>query len=206
MRNYIVKEMNSIHKKKIAWDFDGTIVNSADKVIYLANKEYGTKVKFGTYYKWNFTDLFPQMTDPLKYFRSPEFFKNLHYIDKDMKTVLYTLYRLGFEQKIISIGCTENINRKKEWLSENLPFLNLKESHFLIQDKMGKGSVDLSDSILIDDHIDNITSSNAWHKICFGKVTDYNKDAEDLGYFRTSNSLILLRHILGLIKENQIDE
>ena len=64
----------------------------------------------------------------------------------------------------------------------------------------------MSDGILIDDVVENLNSSNAWHKICFGKVTDYNKHAEELGYFRASNSLILFMHILGLMKENQIDD
>lgn len=195
-----------MHNKIIYWDFDNTITASADKIIYLANKEYKTKVKFGTWSAWNFTDIFPQMTDPLKFFRNPNFFKGLHFIDKDMLGVLKVLHKLGFDMRIVTIGCEENIDLKVNWIQKNLPFFNLKDSHFLIQDGLGKSSVDLSDGILIDDHIQNLDSSNAWHKICFGKVTDYNKHAEELGYFRTSNSLILFIHLLGLVKEGYINE
>lgn len=194
-----------MHDKIIYWDFDGTLVNSADKVIYLANKEFKTKVKFGTWSAWDFSDIFPQMTDPLKYFRNPEFFNNLHFIDRDMLSVLKVLHKMGFKQSIVTIGCKENIELKIQWIQENLPFFNLKDSHFLIQDGMGKGSIDLSGGILVDDVVENLQSSNAWCKICFGKVTEYNQQAEELGYFRTKTSLDLFLHILGLIKENKIN-
>lgn len=194
-----------IHKRKIIFDFDNTITASSDKLIYLANKEYKTNVKFGSWSSYDFTDIFPQMTNPTKYFEMPQFFKNLHFIDKDMKPMLKALKVLGFEIIIATLGSEKNIELKKKWIAENLPFISVDDSHFIVQAHNDKSCVDMSDSIFIDDVIENLNSSNAWHKICFGKVTGYNKHAEDLGYFRASNSLILFMHILGLMAEGEIE-
>ncbi len=195
-----------MHKKILYFDFDETITASADKLIYLANKEFKTKVKFGSHYKYDFTDIFPQMTEPIKYFSQPEFFQGLRFIDRDMLGVLKVLHRLNFDLRTVTIGCKKNIELKIQWIQENLPFFNLKDSHFIIKDGLGKGEVDLSDGVLIDDALENLITSNAWHKICFGKVTEYNEQAENLGYFRASNSLILFLHICGLVAEGEIED
>lgn len=42
--------------------------------------------------------------------------------------------------------------------------------------KMDKSSVNMCNSIFIDDHEDNLLSSNAKTKICFGKEYDWNKN------------------------------
>ena len=40
---------------------------------------------------------------------------------------------------------------------------------------MGKGVIDMQNSIQIDDHVDNLDSTNAEYKIVFGDVYDWNR-------------------------------
>lgn len=75
---------------------------------------------------------------------------------------------------ICSIGTYNNLSHKSDWINKNLPFVDA----ILIKNKgveMNKSVVDMNGAIFVDDHMDNLASSNASTKICFGKKYPWNE-------------------------------
>jgi 5'(3')-deoxyribonucleotidase len=119
--------------------------------------------------------------DVRKIFASYDFFKFVQL----MPNAYEVLYRLKdiTNPIICSIGTYGNISRKSKWLEKNLPFI---QNCILInngENIMDKSRIVMSNAIFVDDIIENLNSSNATYKICFGKIYSWNKDLPN-GYYR----------------------
>ena len=81
----------------------------------------------------------------------------------------------NYDITIVSSGYSPNLRAKEIWIRKNLPYcdfigVNLKEYK-------DKSHVDMSsDVIFIDDSANNLITSNAKLKICFGDKYPWNKD------------------------------
>ena len=164
----IVMEMFSLYV-----DFDNTIVNSRKKGTELLNEKYNENKDHLLLRKYNFKDLFPYSTsDDINYvFDNPNFFKNLCYED-GCKEVLDFASNL-LDIKIVTTGTDINLDLKKKWIKENLPYV----SKFYGVKTPDKSSVNMTGSIHIDDNIESLRSSNASVKILLtnGISTDWNQ-------------------------------
>jgi 5'(3')-deoxyribonucleotidase len=167
-------------KTKIFLDFDGTLVDSIKAYCSTYNTIYKqfTGFKEAVWYNVNRYDLkdeCPIVKNPREIFQYKIFFKFLEFMNGNTFDILRELDK-HFDIHICSIGTPENLSLKCKWLQENLFFV---EKYILISNgtnKMDKSIVDMSDSIIIDDHVDNLISSNAAIKICFGEEYDWNKN------------------------------
>lgn len=167
---------------KLFLDFDCTIVDSVKTYCNVYNMLYKQQDDFkeADHNKVNRYDLKDQchLVDHQEtIFSNREFFSHLEF----MPYAREVIERLGskYELVICSIGTLDNISYKAQWIKSNLSFI---KNVILISSavgskgmKMDKSIANMKDSIFIDDHVENLLSSNAELKICFGKEYEWNK-------------------------------
>lgn len=170
-------------RKRLYIDFDDTIVNSTKAFCSVYNSIFNNQAGFkpADYKKvsrWDYSDQCSLLdsSDIESFFCREEFFAQLEFIEKAKETI----EELANHYKIIvcSIGSLENIGRKAFWLKENLPFI---DGTILIdngESRADKSIIDMSEGIFIDDHQENLISSNASIKICFGSILEWNNKWE----------------------------
>lgn len=167
---------------KIFIDFDCTIVDSVKTYCNVYNSSYKEHEGFkkADHSRVNRYDLMDQcqLVDHQEtIFSHEEFFKHLEFMPHAEEVI----NKLGskYELVICSIGTLDNISLKAKWIKNNLSFI---KNVILISSavatngiKMDKSSVNMNNSIFIDDHVENLLSSNAEFKICFGKEYEWNR-------------------------------
>lgn len=165
-------------KLKIYCDFDNTIVNTVKCIVDLYNDDFKYYPNFKNVIwmdidSWDFTECELASKDYINMlFTQPRFFRKLGFMDWSFN-VLMKLKDMH-DISIISLGTTPNLKQKEKWIDDmfyGLKFVGIN-SH-VYQDK---SCVNMSDGILIDDVADNLISSNAKYKICFGDEYSWNKD------------------------------
>ncbi|MCM0650017.1 HAD hydrolase-like protein [Clostridium swellfunianum] len=168
--------------KKIFLDFDCTIADTVQAYCKVYNSYYkeheGFKeADYNSVNRYDFKDQCPLIDHTETIFAKEELLKNTDLMP-NAKEVLERLAS-SHELVICSLGNLDNISNKAKWIKNNLPFI---KNVILISSavgangmKMDKSSVDMKNSIFIDDHIDSLLSSNAEVKICFGKEYSWNK-------------------------------
>lgn len=166
-------------KQKLFLDFDDCIVHSSKAICECYNQLFSNHPDFkpANWWEntvWNYEKICPLMERPSDLFSDEIFFKNLDLMNDNTKDIIEKLCK-KYEVIIASIGTPENIALKSLWLKTNLPCI--KEYIFLCNDhcKMDKSTIDMSNSIFIDDVVSNLDSSNAEFKIVFGDEFDWNK-------------------------------
>ncbi|HHT98242.1 MAG TPA: hypothetical protein GXZ90_10170 [Clostridiales bacterium] len=161
--------------KKIFLDFDGTIVNSVKKIVQLYNERFQKQAEWTKVNKWNFTDQCPEIESSIKsFFASDEFYEDLELYDFNTLRV-FNLLKNKYEVIICTIGCVDNVAKKSQWIKKNLKHENII---LLAKDNniMDKSIIDMSGGIIIDDHENNLFTSNADIKINFGLKREWNQN------------------------------
>lgn len=166
-----------MNKRKLYLDFDNTIVNATKKIVELYDKDFW---KYKNYTPTHWTNINTYSFDELAlinkdivldYFDDHRFFINLEYME-NAKEILDEL-KDEYEINICSIGRRMNIYNKKYWVEKNIPYANFIGVDLI---KGGKGSIDMSSGIALDDNIDMLHSTNADIKVIYGDILDWNKD------------------------------
>lgn len=166
----------AMSKPTLFLDFDETTADSIKAFCTVYNNKYSQHEGFvqanhNEVYQYNFKDQCPLLdgADAIHdIFDSKDFFDNLTLKDNCLDTLLK--HKINFNHCIVTIGTPKNLSRKVLWIEENLPFI---KNIILISNgdnKMDKSLIDMfsgkSPSIFLDDHHDNLKSSNANIKIC----------------------------------------
>ena len=180
-------------------DFDLTIVNTIKAIVEMYNEDY-------KYYK-GFREVDPNEIKTLNfeeleladkktidhYFNRERFFNKLEF----MTGAHVVLKELAKKHKVyvVTLGYSPNLMGKAEWLKKNMPFVeligcNLKECN-------DKAHIDMSNGVFIDDTSNNLETSNAKHKILYGKTQDWNKSWNGL----KMNSWLDIFNYINTIKE-----
>ena len=165
-------------KQKLILDFDSTITDSIKAYcttysqLYSINPNY-IKPNPDLVKQWNLQDqcFLEKHTESI--FSSKLFFKNLEFFPK-AKEIIKELSN-KYEIIICSIGTYNNIYHKTEWIKDNLPFIHRFIG--LVDDEhcfMDKSIVNMKNAIFLDDNKNNLDSSNAELKICYGKEYPWN--------------------------------
>lgn len=161
-------------------DFDNTIVNATKRICEMYNQDFNNHVKFkeSKWYlvdKYDFSDQCPLLSKKtlMKYFDEKRFFIGLEFME-NAEEIIIKLSKI-FNVFIISLGNTNNLRLKKQWIHNNLP--DIKEfigcNFNAVEDKR---HIDMSNDILVDDCSNNLITSNAALKILYGDLYDWNKD------------------------------
>lgn len=90
--------------------------------------------------------------------------------------VEYALYKLSkqYDISIVSMGNYPNLILKEEWIKECLPFCKFIGCDF--DNYKDKSHIDMSEGVFIDDSKQNLETSNANIKICFGDKYSWNEE------------------------------
>lgn len=186
--------MNNI-KKKIFIDFDGVISNTIAIICYLYNEDFCyyedyRPIHWTEIESWGFDELNCTNREHINtYFNSPRFFHSIKLIEH----VKYALYKISkeYDITIVSMGNAPNLRLKEEWIGVNFPFCKFIGCDF--NNYSNKSHIDMSDAILIDDSMNNLITSNAKIKICFGDVYEWNKEWDGLSCYNWYDVLRLLK-------------
>lgn len=160
-------------------DIDGTLINTLDTVVNLYNADFNDSVLPGDIATYNFSECAKATTEQIySYFDDDRFFKTIDFIDSNAPKYLKELSKI-YNITFATIGSEYNIKKKKEWLAKRL---NFNFEVVGIPEGISKGTVDMSNGIIIDDVSNNLLSSNAQDKICFGQVYNWNTDWNGLRF------------------------
>ncbi|SCG88040.1 Guanylate kinase [uncultured Clostridium sp.] len=169
--------------KRVYIDLDNTVFDTLDTILYFYNKEFkyheGFKeIEHGDVQAYGCSECNLLTKKCLNgYFNRSNFYELTH-INTIFWDVLALIVKKGWKPVFVTVGSIPNIAAKKAWFKDGI--INHYDATFIgLVDVKDKSSVDMSDSIMIDDHPDMLNSSNAAVKICFGEY-GWNKDWEGL--------------------------
>ena len=170
----------------------GVITNSIDAIVSLYNDDFQAYpdyhyIKPDDINTWDFKECNCAKHDTFTtYFNTPRFYRNLKFMDQ--ADVFLWLLSYQFDFTIVSFGNPANLKLKEMWIDKKLKLfindskmLNQANTKFIgldFSEYDNKSCVDMSDGIFIDDTYEHLVTSNAKHKIVFGKQYPWNADNE----------------------------
>lgn len=169
--------------KHIILDYDGTLVNSKKAICKMYNKEFKSTFTKKTDYanwkevsKWNMSDQCPKLyeegRDVIEYFAKKEFFEEVEYY-KNVFEVMENWREKEYDITICTAGCPFNVSLKTLELDKDFPNANIIPVVMKGSNGVGKKIVNMEGAIFIDDHIENLITSNAKHKIWYLNEEDF---------------------------------
>ena len=183
--------------KTIFIDLDGTVINTVKCITEMYDEDYYyysdyEKIPWNEIYTWDFTELKAAKPEHINlYFNQPRFFRNVEMF-LDAKRAIDILNN-HFNIVFVSHGYSPNLRLKKEYIKKHFPYaefigVNLKTNP-------DKSCVDMKDGIFIDDSSNNLITSNADVKICFGKEYSWNKNWNGIRFYDWSSALVYILNI-----------
>lgn len=182
-------------------DIDNTIVNFTKQAVKKFNELCGTDKKYEDVIKYDFTDLFPDLTQEKKreiylnnFYEGIEKYEN---VDEALKQIS-KMFKIVF----VTRGSKNSLQKKEEWLKNNLD-KTIKYQFIGLPLETDKSSIDMKKGIIIDDQVDMLKSSNADMKILYA---DKRIETEWNDYLQNIDSYIVqdwneILEILTFIKK-----
>lgn len=152
------------------------IVNTIKAITSLYNEDFVAYKKYRPVNwtdieTWDFQELIATTPEYINhYFNQPRFFDRLEFMDNFLD--FYNCVLKDYDVTVVSSGYSPNLLLKEQWIKDNIPMckfigVNLKKYK-------DKSHIDMSDGIFIDDSYNNLITSNAQIKICFGELYNWN--------------------------------
>lgn len=163
--------------KTLYLDFDGVIVNTIKSIVGLYNEDFQyykdfKPVEWSSIESWWFKECSLASEDTINgYFNTPRFFENIEFMPW-AESVINDLKQY-YKIKVVSMGCQPNLYGKELWLNSHFSDIEFVGIEFDGHDN-DKSQIDMSDGLLLDDRYDNLATSNAYMKVCFGDEYDWN--------------------------------
>lgn len=162
-----------MNKIKLFLDFDSTIVDSTQAFCKVYDSIHGTNTNYTKIEQYDFSPVLNLSQQEISdIFADERFFHYLKFFD-GVENVLKK-FEDYYDYVIVTIGTVKNLYLKNLWLQENTTF-EIKDfigiNNFIKDRKnpnrMDKSLINMQDGIFMDDHINNINSSNAEIRILF---------------------------------------
>ena len=168
---FTLQHMNN--KIDLFLDFDDTICLTSKQFVKLANKKYKKEEDWNNINRWDFKDLYPEITnnDIDNIFSSEDFFVGLELCENCLDVINSVKNLVNIH--IATIGTDKNLKNKMKWIKENLN-MDFNFNGILDTGINDKSSIDMSGAIFVDDRIDNLRSSNANIKILYRNYHNYS--------------------------------
>lgn len=163
---------------RIIIDLDGTTLQTIRTIVNLYNEDFKYYSKFQPIdwhdvKTWDFEELELASKEYINhYFNQPRFFQNVIFMDN----VVEVIERLSQRYEIVfcSMCYSPNGRAKEEFIKENFPYA--KFINVNMKEYPDKSHLDMSDAIFIDDSAENLLTSNAAIKVCFGEILPWNEN------------------------------
>lgn len=162
-------------------DYDGVIVNTIKQIVKMYNDDFClypdyTIVDWEDIKSWDFEECTCASKEYLNsYFNQPRFFTEVEWMPGCLPMIqfLSTLYTI----KIVTMGNEANFKGKKYWFTQhNYRYHSFDDIIFIPMDEYkDKSHIDMSGGIFVDDSANNLITSNADLKICYGKKYPWNE-------------------------------
>ena len=144
---------------KIFVDFDDTLAMSSVTVVQYLNERYGLNKAANDVHDWCYRSIYRHMTPKMveDIYAGDYFWGNVNLFHDAVDTLR------GHEVTVCSCGCSENLRRKAQFLSES----NLGYGMAFINTEGGKKSgkdkceFDMTGAVQIDDRVDSLLYTNA---------------------------------------------
>ena len=165
-------------------DFDDTITMSIENIVRIVNKRYDKNVKSIDIAKWDFSDVYPDISHKsiIDIFGEEEFFNTLH-LKPNVLPVLrkYSKYN---DIIIVSKVSLQAMKRKNEWIKTHLSSIGIPLQFRGVSLRRSKGDIDMSDGIMIDDNTSFLRETNAKYKIFYknNRKFDELQNLDDVDY------------------------
>ena len=150
---------------KIFVDFDDTLAMSSVTVVQYLNERYGLNKAVNDVHDWCYRSIYRHMTPKMveDIYAGDYFWENVNLFHNAVDILR------GHEVTICSCGCSENLRRKAQFLSERslgygMAFINTEGGKKSGKDKC---EFDMAGAIQIDDRVDSLIYTNAAVKILF---------------------------------------
>lgn len=150
---------------KIFVDFDDTLAMSSVTVVQYLNERYGLNKAASDVHDWCYRSIYRHMTPKMveDIYAGDYFWENVGLFHNAVDILR------GHEVTVCSCGCSENLRRKAQFLSENslgygMAFINTEGGKKSGKDKC---EFDMAGAIQIDDRVDSLLYTNAAVKILF---------------------------------------
>ena len=186
-------------------DFDDTITDSLETLLIIANQRYGTHITRKDIKKWSFSGVFGNVPNQeiANIFGEEEFFKRLHLKDR----CLITLSGLARRNKVYIVSkvvSTEGMQRKYNWIKDNLMGFCNNLEFIGIPIRASKGDINMGGGIMIDDNVNFLNETNAKYKIFYNnhRPFDETQKWDGLEVDNWQDLLIVIKEIL--IKEKGV--
>ena len=165
-------------RKKLFLDFDGVIANTIEGITSLYNEDFAAYpdyqyVPWWRVETWCFKECNCATPDYIDhYFNQQRFFERLNFMPwaKEVISILCKVYNVT----IVSHGYSPNLLLKEAWIKARFP--DIKFIGVDLYKHSDKSCVDMYGGIFIDDNANNLKTSNAQYKFCFGDLYEWNKD------------------------------
>lgn len=150
---------------KIFVDFDDTLAMSSVTVVQYLNERYGLSKAVTDVHDWCYRSIYRHMTPKMveDIYAGDYFWENVSLFHNAVDILR------GHEVTVCSCGCSENLRRKAQFLSESslgygMAFINTDGGKKSGKDKC---EFDMAGAIQIDDRVDSLLYTNAAVKILF---------------------------------------
>lgn len=165
-------------KNKLYVDFDGVIVNTIKTIVDLYNEDFKYYKKFkpiewSDINSWNFKECELASSKYINtYFNQKRFFDRIKFMP-NAKEVLEEVSKY-YDITIVTAGYRPNLVGKMIWIEKNLSFCHYEPVN--LKKYKDKSHINMEGGIFIDDCSNNLVTSNAEYKICFGDEYPWNKE------------------------------
>lgn len=164
---------------RIIIDLDGTTFQTIRTIVNLYNDDFKYYSKFKpvdwhNVKTWDFEELELASMDYINhYFNQPRFFREVVFMD-DAIEVIERLHQRGYEIIFCSMCYSPNGRGKELFLKGIFPYA--KFINVNIKEYPDKSHIDMTNAIFIDDDGNNLETSNAAIKVCFGEILPWNEN------------------------------
>lgn len=166
-----------IKKQRLICDADGVITDSIASIVSCYDEDFQfyngfKKIHSTDIHTYNFDELTLASKEYINHlWNRPRFFERLQLIPYAREVL--TILNIQYDIEIATAGYSPNLKQKEIYLSNRLPFLK-KINLINLKEYPDKSHLDMNNAIFIDDQANNLVTSNATHKICFGDVEEWN--------------------------------
>ena len=172
--------MIPIDKKRLIVDFDNVLVDSTQAIVDLYNEDFqyynGFKaVRACDMHTYGFKELTLASEEYVNHlWNRPRFFSRLKPMPyaREILEVLTIWY--GIE--VATLGFSPSLKQKSYDINHKFPNIIKKINLINFKEFKDKSHLDMTNAVFIDDQANNLVSSNAVRKICFGDVEEWNSN------------------------------